>query len=67
MAAEHSPVTMDWQARWIAVRDDEHAVSTAMLGPVKSKKWETRLAIDQCRECASVGTPSAFAAPLIHS
>jgi len=28
------------------VSDDEHIVSNVRLGPVKSKKWETRLATD---------------------
>ncbi len=32
------------QARCVATKDDEQAVSTAMLGPRKSKKYEIRLA-----------------------
>src|SRR5581483_6207763 len=36
IAHAHSPRLMLSQARWIAVSDDEHMVSTAMLGPCKS-------------------------------
>src|SRR3954451_20126679 len=32
------------QARWTATSADEHAVSTATLGPRKSKQYEMRLA-----------------------
>ncbi len=66
-AAVHSPALMLWQARWTAVSDAEQAVSTARLGPVKSKNAETRLATDQWWECASVGTPSASASPPSHA
>ncbi len=33
-----------WQARSRATSEEEHAVSTAMLGPCRSKAWESRLA-----------------------
>src|SRR5687767_14278668 len=38
------PALSDSQARWIAVNADEHAVSTATLGPWKLKKYDTRFA-----------------------
>src|SRR5260370_16223037 len=34
------------QARWIDINADEHIVSTATLGPLQSKMYETRFAID---------------------
>lgn len=34
-----------WHARCIAVRLEEHAVSTVKLGPRKSKAYDMRLAI----------------------
>ncbi|GGR19834.1 hypothetical protein GCM10010219_25780 [Streptomyces netropsis] len=43
-ATSHAPDSMLWHARWMAVNDDEHIVSTLMLGPWKSKKYDTRLA-----------------------
>ncbi|GAB3555656.1 hypothetical protein GCM10027444_33870 [Actinopolyspora lacussalsi] len=44
-------------ARWIAVNDEEQAVSTVMLGPRRSRVCETRLAT---AACIAVGaTPSA--------
>jgi len=33
IAALISPLTIDEHARWMAVRDEEHIVSTAILGP----------------------------------
>ncbi|MBE9500636.1 hypothetical protein IHE61_30160 [Streptomyces sp. GKU 257-1] len=33
MATSQSPVRMAWQPRWMEASDDEHMVSTAMLGP----------------------------------
>jgi hypothetical protein len=32
-AREQSPARRLWQARWIAVSEDEHAVSRVILGP----------------------------------
>ena len=46
-AASQAPERRLSIARCSAVNDDEHAVSTAMLGPWKSNRYETRLAIDQ--------------------
>jgi hypothetical protein len=43
-AESHSPFHIAWQAREIATSDDEQAVSTARLGPLKSNKYETRFA-----------------------
>src|SRR5579872_3112053 len=37
-------IQMLWQARCTATRAEEHAVSTAELGPRKSKQYEIRLA-----------------------
>ncbi|AKA08899.1 hypothetical protein SAZ_29075 [Streptomyces noursei ZPM] len=55
------------QARCTAVSEAEQAVSIAMLGPVRSRTCETRLASDQWSLWASVGTPRAAASPPIHS
>ena len=38
------------QARWTATKADEHAVSTAALGPLKSKQYEIRLAAMESEE-----------------
>jgi hypothetical protein len=35
---------MLWQARWTATRAEEQAVSTAALGPRRSKVYAIRLA-----------------------
>jgi hypothetical protein len=35
-AALLSPDQIDWQARWIATNEEEQAVSTVKLGPVRS-------------------------------
>ena len=32
-ASEHSPCRSDWEARWSATSDEEHAVSTDTAGP----------------------------------
>lgn len=47
MAYPHSPRRMLSQARWSATRDEEQAVSTTMLGPRKSPKYETWLAMEE--------------------
>ena len=31
-----------WQARWIAVSDDEHAVSRTIAGPRAPRKYDSR-------------------------
>jgi hypothetical protein len=59
MAIEQSPCCKAWQARWIAVKDDEHMLSTAMLGPSRSKKYETRLAIEDGLPDKAIGLPRA--------
>src|SRR5262245_44652154 len=41
-AAEHSPARKLKQARWTATNEDEHAVSTVMLGPFNPSKYEIR-------------------------
>ena len=46
IAISHSPARIAWTARCMAVSEDEHMVSTAMLGPVRSRAWDTRLAMD---------------------
>jgi len=43
-ASSHSPNLKFSQAEWTATNDDEHAVSTAKLGPCKSSKNEKRMA-----------------------
>ncbi len=43
-ASVDSPLRRLWQARWTATSDDEHAVSSARLGPRKSYRYESRLA-----------------------
>ena len=37
-ASSLSPFQMLRQPKWVATSDDEHAVSTARLGPTRSKK-----------------------------
>lgn len=39
-----SPLRMALQASWTATRLPEHAVSNVILGPLKLKKYEIRLA-----------------------
>ena len=46
IAISHSPSRIAWQARWIAVSEEEHMVSTARLGPARSRAWDTRLATE---------------------
>jgi hypothetical protein len=43
-----SPERRLWQARWIATSDDEHAVSTVMLGPSRPNVYESRPAGKEC-------------------
>src|SRR5271169_4052676 len=43
-ASVHSPLHRLWHARWTATSEDEHAVSTAKLGPLKSREYESRFA-----------------------
>ena len=45
-ASSHPPLSRLWHAKCIAVSDEEHIVSIAMLGPWKLQKYDTRLAID---------------------
>ncbi len=66
MAAPHSPRRRLSQARWIAVRDAEHAVSTARLGPVKSSWKETRLAMPQGLVAAASAWPAVHASAATH-
>jgi hypothetical protein len=47
IAIRHSPRRRLSTARCTAVSDDEHAESTAKLGPCRSSVYDTRLAIDQ--------------------
>ncbi len=37
-AIPHSPARSDWQARWIATSEDEHAVSTVIAGPLSPNR-----------------------------
>jgi len=39
------PWRKSWHARWIAVSELEHIVSTVMLGPCKFRQKEVRLAM----------------------
>ena len=41
-ATSHSPLARLWQARCTATSDDEQAVSTVMLGPSRSRKYDSR-------------------------
>ncbi len=54
-------------ARWVAASDDEHAVSTARLGPWKSNAYDTRLAAMlsalPAPVCAPIRCSSATSAP----
>src|SRR5439155_24724188 len=43
-ATGHSPATRLLHAKWTATSDDEHAASTARLGPFQSSTYETRFA-----------------------
>jgi hypothetical protein len=43
----------------MAVRDEEHMVSTAMLGPLKLKKYDKRLAMDDGLPASATGLPLA--------
>src|ERR1700757_137739 len=49
-ASSISPFQMPWHAKSTATSEDEHAVSTARLGPTRSKKYEIRLAAIQSAE-----------------
>src|SRR2546421_8092221 len=42
MARPASPARSAWQARWTAASDEEHAVSTARLGPRTPRKYDRR-------------------------
>ncbi|CAM5290517.1 hypothetical protein SALBM135S_01710 [Streptomyces alboniger] len=55
-ATSQSPERIAWQAWWMVTRAEEHMVSTATLGPEKSKKYDTRLATEANDECG--GSPS---------
>ncbi len=41
----HSPSRMLRQARCTAINEDEHVVSTIRLGPLRSSKYDSRLAM----------------------
>ena len=47
IASVASPAHRLRHARWTETSDDEHAVSTARLGPRKSNRYEIRLAAMQ--------------------
>ena len=49
-----SPQRRLWQARWTATSDDEQAVSTEMLGPRRSRRYDSRLASTLCSVPVSV-------------
>jgi len=61
-AIEQLPAFRLSQAVWIAVSALEHAVLIAMLGPVRLKKWDVRLASSQSvqldRKAACSSEPS---------
>src|ERR1043165_3892275 len=44
-ARSTSELRSDWQARWTDTSEEEHAVSTDMLGPSSPKTCETRRAV----------------------
>src|ERR1700736_5814649 len=41
-ASDVSPLQRSWHARWTATSEDEHAVSSEMLGPRKSSMKDRR-------------------------
>ncbi|MNT76623.1 hypothetical protein D3C72_2156540 [compost metagenome] len=45
MADSHSPLRMEAAARCSVTSEEEQAVSTAMLGPLKLNSWEVRAGI----------------------
>ncbi|CAM5617805.1 hypothetical protein SHIRM173S_05909 [Streptomyces hirsutus] len=57
-AASHSPARRARAARCRATSDAEHMVSTVMLGPCRSKAYDTRLAIPATVEPLSAAGPS---------
>ncbi|CAM3144855.1 hypothetical protein SAXI111661_20075 [Saccharomonospora xinjiangensis] len=57
IATVHSPDRRLATARCTAVSDDEHSVSTARLGPWKSQKNDTRLAIWPWLRPIGTGSP----------
>src|SRR3954467_15072962 len=64
-AISQPPSRKLWQARWIAVNDDEHMVSTAMLGPWKLQNQDTRLAMDEglAENCGPYSWYSSYITP----
>ncbi|CPU44647.1 Uncharacterised protein [Mycobacteroides abscessus subsp. massiliense] len=47
-ATSHSPFATARTARWVVTSEDEHAVSTVMLGPHRSRAWAMRLDSKVC-------------------
>lgn len=45
-ATSQSPARMARHAWWMVTSEEEHMVSRATLGPLKSKKYDTRLATE---------------------
>jgi hypothetical protein len=53
-AISESPFRKLWQARCTATNADEHAVSTATLGPFKFKTYDTRFATMLCTDPVAI-------------
>src|SRR5215468_5913931 len=59
------PCFRSWQAIWLALSEEEHIVSTVMLGPCRLSTYDTRLAMlaalpgmPRRRPCALASTPN---------
>src|SRR5207247_9483692 len=60
IAAEQSPDSMASHARCSAVRLEEHAVSTVMLGPDRFIQYDTRFAMLHRNEFGTIVLPAYF-------
>jgi len=65
IAASHSPRLRLSHARCTAMSEDEQALSTGMLGPLRSSAKETLFAIDQDNERPTTCASPVFSAPMI--
>ena len=64
IAISEAPDRRLWHARCTATRDDEHAVSTAIEGPRRSRKYESRFAMMlNAPPCCSTRRPSVGRLP----
>src|SRR4051812_19935163 len=61
MARLVRPCFRSSQATWMAVNDEEHMVSSVMLGPCRLRKYETRLAMLAGLFASAMRRPRALA------